>query len=334
MREFRLGSRCCIATLALLATWPFFFSSCTALNEAQERRQEKIRQQQNQRYLTLARPDVQISLSPDGLEIGSDHYTLTFDDELLRTNKFNEPQERQDFARGALVYMEGLYEFIRQLFGVEPAVRRIRIVLYESFQGSTRLATTEYSYKTIRQGNEFLRTVSQIQMNFPMSMFDQREVRAHELTHAFTTMYYLPTWFTEGIAVFVQIEYAKGGDFGRIDLQKTMKLDMDNVNALQTWTGHTSVDAQWGYAYSYSVVKELYERFGEDFYPDLFRLIEEDELHQKLPGQMRTSMLVYYMSQAAGEDLVPFFNEVRFNVRRLTREEIVSIIRRSARTHQ
>ena len=228
--------------------------------------------------------------------------------------------------------MESLYKFIRELFGIEPPTGRIRIVLYEVFQGTTRLATTQYSYRTIRHGNELLRTVNQIQMNFPIPMFDQRDVRAHELTHAFTTMYYLPTWFTEGIAVFVQIEYAKSADFAVLDLQDNLKLDMDNVNALQTWRGHTAVDAQWGYAYSYSVAKELYDRFGEDFYPELFRLIAEDRLHQKLPGQMRTSMLIYYMSQAAGEDLIPFFKELKFNVHPLKRNEIVSIIRQATPT--
>jgi hypothetical protein len=36
------------------------------------------------------------------------------------------------------------------------------------------------------------------------------------------------------------------------------------------------------------------------------------------------------MSQAAGQDLVPFFEELKFSVRRLTREEILLIIRQAA----
>ena len=117
----------------------------------------------------------------------------------------------------------------------------------------------------------------------------------------------------------MQNEYAKGAGHLRIDLQEEMKLDMDNVNAIQTWEGHGSDDAQWGYSYSYSIAKELYDRFGEDFYPELFRVIKQDKPHQKLPRQMKSSMLIYYLSQAAGEDLVPFFQELKFNVRRLTR---------------
>ena len=305
------------------------FLGCASLEQAHRRRQEKIKRQQSKRYLTFARPDVQISVSPDGLEIGSDHYTLTFHEDLLKNTDFDEAKEREDFGRGALVYMESLYTFIQELFGIDPPTRRIGIVLYEIFRGTTRVAITETNYSRALQGNELLRTVDKITMHFPMAMFNQRDVRAHELTHAFTTVYYFPVWFVEGIAVFVQNEYAKGAGHLRIDLEDEMKLDMDNVNAIQTWEGHGSADVQWGYSYSYSIAKELYDRFGEDFYPELFRIIIRDRLHQKLPRQMKSSMLVYYMSQAAGEDLVPFFQELKFNVRRLTRQEIESVIRQA-----
>jgi hypothetical protein len=32
------------------------------------------------------------------------------------------------------------------------------------------------------------------------------------------------------------------------------------------------------------------------------------------------------MSQAAGEDLVPFFQQIKFNVRKLKQEDILSIL--------
>ena len=305
-------------------------SSCASLEKAQQRQQEKIRQQQSKRYLTFPPPDVHIAVSPDGLKIGSDHYTLTFHEDLLKRSSLDESEERQEVGHGALLYMESLYEFIHELFRMAPPTRRIGIVLYEEFEGSTMRAITESHHATVPQGNGLLKTVGKIVMHFPKAMFDQREVRAHELTHAFTANYYLPTWFTEGIAVFVQIQYAKGGDFRSLDLQERMKLDMDSVNAIQTWKGHASVDAQWGYAYSFSIVKELYRLYGEGFYPEVFRLMEADKYHQQLPGEMKTSMLVYYMSQAAGEDLVPFFENLKFNVRRLTRDDIESVIRQAA----
>ena len=71
----------------------------------------------------------------------------------------------------------------------------------------------------------------------------------------------------------------------------------------------------------------LYERLGEEFFPELFRTIRREQLHQKLPRQMKLAMLIYYMNQAAGVDLVPFYRELEFNVRRLTRQEIESVIR-------
>ena len=323
-------SRCLLAVFLLAAL--SCFSSCASLERARQRQQEKIKQKQSKRYLTLERPDVKIAVSPDGLKIGSDHYVLTFHEDLLKRTAFDEPKERQDFGRGALVYMESLYTFIEQLFRIEPPTRRVGIVLYETFQGATWRAVTVSNRKTTREGSGLLNTVDAIVMHFPMAMFDQRDVRAHELTHAFTADYYFPTWFTEGIAVFVQNEYAKGGSHNRLDLRENMKVDLDDVNALQTWKGHESTDVHWGYAYSYSIAKELYDRLGEDFYPELFRIIKQDNLHQKLPRQMRTSMLVYYMSQAAGEDLVPFFQDLKFNVHRLTRDDIESVIRQATST--
>ena len=41
---------------------------------------------------------------------------------------------------------------------------------------------------------------------------------------------------------------------------------------------------------------------------------------------MTTSFLAYYLGQAAGEDLVPFFEELQFDVRRITKSEIMSAI--------
>ena len=54
--------------------------------------------------------------------------------------------------------------------------------------------------------------------------------------------------------------------------------------------------------------------------------MEADALHQRLEGKMRTSFLVYYLSKAAGEDLVPFFKELQFKVRKLTKEDILKQI--------
>ena len=323
------NGNCILFTISLIVV--FNFVGCAALNEAQQKRQARIKKQQKDRYLTLERPNAQIRVSPDGLKVESDHYVLTFADDLLKHKDFDEISERQDMGRGALVFMESLYQYVHDLFGFEPP-KRIRTILHQLYQGTTRLATTQIQYKRSLQNGEIFKVVTGIEMNFPLEMYNQKDVRAHELTHAFTNIYLLPTWFAEGIAVFVQVEYAKGKSHGKVDLHDDLKFDADGTNAAQTWRGHTDAigaTSRWGYDYSYSIVSELHRRFGEDFYPELFRLIEEDKLHQRLPGAMSTSMLIYYMGQAAGQDLVPFFQDLKFQTRRLTRNEIIKVIRQA-----
>ncbi|MCZ6679884.1 MAG: hypothetical protein O7E52_21840, partial [Candidatus Poribacteria bacterium] len=290
-----------------------------------------IKQEQQKRYMTFERPTSKVRASSDGLTIESQHYIMTFAKDLLQNKDFDEVKERQDMGQGALVFMESLYDFVRDIFGFEPN-NRIKVTLHETYQGTTRLATTQISYKANYRDGQLFKTVRSIEMNFPLPMFYKRDIRAHELTHAFTSVYMLPTWFAEGIAVFVQLEHAKGGGHRKLDLQNDLNLDFDGVNAVQNWRGHSdsiSALSRWGYDYSYSIVSELRARFGDDFYLTLFRLIEEDQLHQRLPAAMSTSMLIHYMSQAAGQDLVPFFESLKFNVRRLTKAEILSAIQQA-----
>ena len=105
-------------------------------------------------------------------------------------------------------------------------------------------------------------------------------------------------------------------------------IDINGVNELENWVGHTESSplTQWRYRYAYTLVAELWKRYGNDFYIKVFELMEADGLHQQLESLMPTSILVYYFSQAAGEDLVPFFRQLHFNVRPLTKEDIVKQI--------
>ena len=73
-----------------------------------------------------------------------------------------------------------------------------------------------------------------------MQMYEKHGVRAHELTHAFTNIYYIPVWFSEGIAVLIQTEYAKGGLHAKLDsLKADVRVDLNGVNELENWRGHT-----------------------------------------------------------------------------------------------
>ncbi|MYE88924.1 hypothetical protein F4X33_08025 [Candidatus Poribacteria bacterium] len=322
------------APIAILLLIALLFAGCAALEEAQQRKQERTRRQQQERYVTFERPDTEIEASSDSLTLTSEHYTFTFADDLLTHADYDEPEERQNVGKGALLFMESLYNYVHDIFGFEPK-HQLMVNLRQTHHGSTNLATTSTRTQTIYQNGEWLKVVEGIEMDFPVAMFNQRDVRAHELTHAFTNIYLLPTWFAEGIAVLVQVEYARGKSHRRLGLYEELKTDLDGRNAVQYWKGHLSADqlTQWRYSYSYSIVAELKNRFGEDFYPTLFRLIEADQLHQRLHGEMTTSFLVYYLSQAAGQDLIPFFRELKFQVQQLTKSEILSTIMQANQEH-
>ena len=309
-----------ILTLLLIA---LFFAGCGALGKAQQKREARAKRQQEGRYMLLERPKAEINVSPDGQKINSDHYTLSFAEDLQSNALFDEPKERQDWGQGALVYMESLYQYVHDIFGFEPD-HRIQVILYELYKGTNMMAQTLVQYRTIYNGKEYLKDIQGIQIHFPLDMYNRKGTRAHELTHAFTNIYLLPTWFAEGIAVLVEVEHAKDNAKGKVDLYDDLHTDLDGLNSVQNWNGHYTFDplTQWRYNYSYSIVSELKSRFGDDFYPKLFRLIEEDQLHQKISGEMRTSFLIYYLSKSAGQDLIPFFEKLKFNVRRLTKEEI------------
>ena len=313
--------------ISILLMIAFLFMGCAALEEAQRRKEERTKQQQQERYVTFERPTTEIEMAADSLTLTSEHYTFTFAEDLLTHPDYDEPDERQNIGKGALLFMESLYNYVHDIFGFEPE-HQLMVTLRQTHFGRTNLATTSTRTQTIYRNGEWLKLVEGIEMDFPVVMFNQRDVRAHELTHAFTNIYLLPTWFAEGIAVLVQVEYARGKSHRRLGLHKDLKTDLDGRNAVQFWKGHLSTDqlTQWRYSYSYSIVADLKKQFGEDFYPTVFRLIKADQLHQRLPGEMTTSFLVYYLSQAAGQDLVPFFEELKFDVQRLTREEIVSTI--------
>ncbi|MYF98766.1 hypothetical protein F4212_06460, partial [Candidatus Poribacteria bacterium] len=216
----------------------FVFNGCAALQEAQKQRQKRLDERRKVDQLLLTASDANIVVTPTPVDDKphgeSDHYTLTFADDLLDKAEFDEEAERELFAQSALSYMESLYEALHSIFGFKPK-HKIHVKLYDLYQGTDRIATTVTQYGFRNNG----RFVAGIEMNFPMNMYERHEVRVHELTHAFTNIYYLPTWFSEGIAVLMQTEYAKGGGSPKYDsLKKSMKLDTNSINELENWGGH------------------------------------------------------------------------------------------------
>ena len=309
----------------------FVLSGCpalTALQEAQQRREKRILEERDATSLMLRPSKATIAIRPDALLGESDHYTLKFAEDLQRHEEFDEVAEREVFTRSALGYMESLYDAMNRLFGFKPK-HKIHVTLHHLYRGTNLAAVTRTDYRSGLLDGRYVKFINGIQMDFPIQMYEKHGVRVHELTHAFTNIYFLPVWFSEGIAVLIQTEYAKGGTHPKLDsLERDLRVDLDGVNQLESWSGHTESNplTHWRYRYAYTLVAELWERYGADFYIRVFRLMEADGLHQKLVGTMKTSFLVYYFSEAAGEDLVPFFRKLHFKVRKLTKQDILNQI--------
>ena len=298
-----------------------FLMSCTALQEAQLKRQKRM-EEKREKFVTLAPSKSETEIDDKGEKAESDHYTLNFSADMKSHDEFDEPLERSEFLASQLGYMESLYEELYDRFGFEPEYK-IHVTIHKEYKENRRADTVkEYSHSN--QG-KFLKS---IKMNFPLSMYEDPGTRAHELTHAFTTAYFLPTWFDEGIAVMIQTEYAKNRSHPKFEgLKKNIKHNMDGVNSLEDWeSGGNPRLTEWRYRYAYTIIAELQKRYGKDFYIKAFRLMEADQLHNKLPSRMSTSFLIYYLNQAAGTDLVPFFKSLHFNVRKLTKAEILQYI--------
>ncbi len=316
----------CIAVMLLIAV--IGFNGCVALEEAQRRREKRILEARDADSLMLRPSNAKIEIAPDALYGVSDHYTLTLAKDLHGHPQLDAVEEREAFARSALGYMESLYDAMNRLFGFRPK-HKIHVTLHDIYQGTRLAATTTTNYRYGFQNGQYLKFVNGIKMDFPLAMYEKHGVRAHELTHAFTNIYFLPVWFSEGIAVLIQTEYAKGGTHPKFDsLKGDLRVDLNGVNQLENWGGHLDGGplTQWRYRYAYTLVAELRERYGNDFYIKVFQLMEADALHQRLEDKTPTSFLVYYLSEAAGEDLVPFFKDLQFKVRKLTKEDILKQI--------
>ena len=318
-----------IKILLVLSVISSLIIGCAALQEAQQKREKRMQEKRDEKQFLLSASKATINTDPHPIDDKphgkSDHYTLKFADDLLAMDNFDEAQEREIFAKSALLYLESLYDSMHDIFGFKPK-HKIHVTLYDLFQGTDRTAITSTQY---RYGNN-IKFVTGIEMHFPMAMYEKHEARVHELTHAFTNIYFLPTWFSEGIAVLMQREYAKGGMFTKFsDLELHLKKDLNGTNELENWGGHGESGplTQWRYSYAYSVVSQLREKYGNQLYIKVFELMERDQLHQKLIGAMPTSFLVYYFSEAAGTDLVPFFEKLKFNVRKLEKSEILEYIK-------
>ena len=85
--------------------------------------------------------------------------------------------------------MESLYDAMHEHFGFYPE-HKIHVTLHDSFRGSKLGAFTTTQYRRGMQDGQYMKSIEGIKMDFPMQMYEKQGVRAHELTHAFTNIYY------------------------------------------------------------------------------------------------------------------------------------------------
>ena len=106
-----------LTVLLLIAV--LVFNGCTALEEAQRRREKRILEERNADSLMLRPSKATIEIGTDAIRSESDHYTLTFTEDLYGHPQFDNVQKREVFARSALGYMESLYDAMNRLFGFQ-----------------------------------------------------------------------------------------------------------------------------------------------------------------------------------------------------------------------
>jgi len=309
-----------------------------SLQEAQKLQGEK-RAKLKEQERTFQRPKSKPIVSKDGLKFETEHYILTFAENIEDEDGYETTEERIARGSGAILFLEGQYDFVKNIFGFD-AKNKIKVKVEQALEASETLDGDEpvvrgrndaralINKSVKRVGNHFV-TNYDITVYFGIEAFKERSVQAHELTHAFTSAYALPAWLDEGIAVFVESEYAGGAGWAKMNRNLTpIEYDKDGFNVIQNWRGHGSAlpgRSIETYAYAYSIVYELRKRYGDDLFKKFFALVEKDGIHHRA-GTLSSSVIAYYMSQAVGRDVVPFFKEINFNVRKLTKEDIVSIL--------
>ena len=299
-----------------------FFNGCAVLEEAHQTREARKKKRIDNEYLFLTTYRGKSQVDEKGKKAESEHFTLILNDDMNSLEDYDDPLKRKEFMLSVLSYMESLYDNLHQRFGFEPPYK-IHVTIYKNYRNNVH-ADTSKEYSISNQGKALRR----ITVHFPLRLYQDAGVRAHELTHAFTAPYFLPVWFDEGIAVSIQSEFGKSEHHPKFDsLQGNIRRNLDGVNSLEDWeTGGTPELTQWRYRYAYTVIDALERLYGKDFYIKTFQLMNADQLHNKLPNRMSNSFLLYYLSKAAGTDLVPFFKDLDFTVRKLSKAEILQHI--------
>lgn len=251
-----------------------------------------------------ARPEV----SPDGQSYTTPHFVLRYGEGVGEDSRFASRDDRISFALGKLLQIEALYEFFEDVFGFTldtPALIVIDRQLKDIY------GSRPAGYVSSRDADYGGRTV----VHLSVDTISDSATLAHELTHALDMLCVgtsAPAWFAEGLAQMVENELVDARDARD---PTPIGFDAEGRNLLQLWSGHRRTGAGLpmavrakAYGHSYYILSTLRNRYGDAFYRRLFDLMRARE-------RVSDAALVALMSEAAGEDVEPFFTgELRFHL--------------------
>lgn len=262
---------------------------------------------------TYTVPTVKPEHSPDGFTFRSPHFELHFDEAISKMRGYETPDDRISRGLGAMVFLESQYNFLREVLGID-ALAMIPIFVAPNIEGNEHDAYTRSGWQSDGKGA----IQYAVAVYFGAEAFASPSIRAHEMTHAFTSIYGLPAWMNEGLGVFVESELAGGAGWARNNRSlKPLGFDENGYNVIQLWRREGSAltfRSVETYSYSYSVVTELSDRHGDPLFQRFFQLISEETKAQG-PRMHTDEDIVSLLSRAAGTDLTPFFEkELQFKL--------------------
>ncbi len=248
---------------------------------------------------TYSVPKVDTQTSDAGFRFVTNHFDLQFDRALAGSNGFEMESERASRGKGAMLFLESQYQYLQEVFGIEaPTMIEVRVVPETADNEPPAFA-------------RFVPDRGVVEVVFGLEQFSAQAARAHEMTHAFTMLYGVPSWLDEGLAVLVEGELAGRAEWAK--QRRSLNPIAPHVgpyNAIQLWREEGS-DLPFGdvetYSYSYSIVAELRDRYGDVFFQRLFGTLHAQVMAEKRLRERSDGEIVDVMSQSAGEDLRGFF---------------------------
>jgi hypothetical protein len=252
----------------------------------------------------------------DGYTFRNSRFRFEFSKEFDNIEGYNTPEARFERGKAASEILNGGYEFVHGIFGI-ASKRVIRVRIVPAIDGDPHDANAQVQWQTSM--GRMVEDSQEVTMTFGAGAFQSRSSLAHELSHALLSPYLLPAWLDEGIATLVQYDYALGRPLTEDGTLLTpLGLDKDGYNTLERWRGDASAlpfRSPETYAHAYAIVKEIQRRYGNDIFIRLFQDFAKTKPH--LQGkQLDTSDILAGLNRVTGQDVRPFFDEIRFRTGR------------------